>query len=193
MDIKEILYSEIDNIGGKDVIRGQLSTDISNSKHIINTLLDKCSFLLNKDNQVEEDEFVMFGEALLHLLLTMAMIPAERKIVVDNVNIDILIPNTKNLKTDNEKALMIHFLKDKNENINDTIKRISDIQKNKNNIWFVSSKNIKSGHDTFMVSPDSLFVYNNDYAERRIYPFSEILIKIDEFLKNINYNGLKIF
>jgi hypothetical protein len=193
VDIKEILYSEIDNIGGKDVIRGQLSTDISNSKHIINTLLDKCSFLLNKDNQVEEDEFVMFGEALLHLLLTMAMIPAERKIVVDNVNIDILIPNTKNLKTDNEKALMIHFLKDKNENINDTIKRISDIQKNKNNIWFVSSKNIKSGHDTFMVSPDSLFVYNNDYAERRIYPFSEILIKIDEFLKNINYNGLKIF
>ena len=49
MDIKEILYAEIDKIGGKDVIRTQLSTDISNSKQIINTLLNKCSVSLNKD------------------------------------------------------------------------------------------------------------------------------------------------
>ena len=43
MDIKEILYAEIDKIGGKDDIRTQLSNDISNSKQIINALLDKCS------------------------------------------------------------------------------------------------------------------------------------------------------
>jgi hypothetical protein len=190
VDIKEILYTEIDKIGGKDVIRTQLSIDISNSKQIINTLLNKCSVLLNKDNQIE-DEFAMFGEALLHFLLTMAMIPAERKIVVDNIDIDILIPNSKNLKTDNEKALIIYFLKNKKENINDTIRKISEIQKNKNNIWLVSSKDIESNHNTFIVSSSSLSVYD-DYAERLIYPFSEILIKINEFLKNINYTGLKI-
>jgi hypothetical protein len=132
----------------------------------------------------------MFGEALLHFLLTMAMIPAERKIVVDNVDIDILIPNSKNLKTDNEKALMIHFLKDKKENIDDTIRKISLVQKNKNNIWFVSSKGIESNHRTFVVSPSFSL---NDHVKRPIYPFSEILIRIDEFLKNINYTGLKIF
>ena len=60
----------------------------------------------------------MFGEALLHFLLTMAMIPAERKIVIDNIDIDILIPNSKNLKTDKEKALIIYFLKNKKEYIN---------------------------------------------------------------------------
>ena len=145
---------------------------------------------LNKDNQTE-DEYAMFGEALLHFLLTMAMIPAERKIVVDNIDIDILIPNSKNLKTDNEKALIIHFLKNKKENINDTIRKISEIQKNKNNIWLVSSKDIESNHNTFIVSSSSLSV-NDDCAERPIYPFSEILIKINEFLKNINYTGLKI-
>ena len=32
------------------------------------------------------------------------MIPAERKIVIDNIDIDILIPNSKNLKTDKEKS-----------------------------------------------------------------------------------------
>ena len=123
----------------------------------------------------------------------MAMIPAERKIVVDNIDIDILIPNSKNLKTDNEKALVIYFLKNKKENINDTIRKISEIQNNKNNIWFVSSKDIESNHNTFIVSSSSSSLSVNDYhAERPIYPFSEILIKINEFLKNINYTGLKI-
>ena len=123
MDIKEILYTEIDKIGGKDVIRTQLSNDISNSKQIINTLLNKCSVSLNKEGDQIEDEYVLLGEALLHFILTMAMIPAERKIVVDNIDIDILIPNSKNLKTDNEKALVIYFLKNKKENINDTYKK----------------------------------------------------------------------
>ena len=191
MDIKEILYTEIDKIGGKDVIRTQLSNDISNSKQIINTLLNKCSVSLNKEGDQIEDEYVLLGEALLHFILTMAMIPAERKIVVDNIDIDILIPNSKNLKTDNEKALVIYFLKNKKENINDTIRKISEIQNNKNNIWLVSSKDIESKHNTFIVSSSSLSVYD-DYAERPIYPFSEILIKINEFLKNINYTGLKI-
>jgi hypothetical protein len=193
VDIKEILYTEIDKIGGKDVIRTQLSNDISDSKQIINTLLNKCSVLLNKEDHQIEDEFAMFGEALLHFLLTMAMIPAERKIVVDNIDIDILIPNSKNLKTDNEKALIIYFLKNKKEDINDTIRKISEIQNNKNNIWLVSSKDIQSKQNTFIVSSSSssLSVYD-DYAERPIYPFSEILIKINEFLKNINYTGLKI-
>jgi len=196
VDIKEILYTEIDKIGGKDVIRTQLSTDISNSKQIINTLLNKCSVLLNKEDDQIEDEFAMFGEALLHFLLTMAMIPAERKIVVDNIDIDILIPNSKNLKTDNEKALIIYFLKNKKENINDTIRKLSEIQKNKNNIWLVSSKDIESNHNTFVVSSSSSssssLSVNDDYPERPIYPFSEILIKINDFLKNINYTGLKI-
>jgi hypothetical protein len=191
VDIKEILYTEIDNIGGKDAIRTKLSKDISNSKSIINTLLEKCSFLLNKDNSIE-DEFVLFGESLLHFLLTMAMLPAERKIVVDNIDIHILIPNIRNLKLDNDKAILIHFVKDIHENLSDTITKISTIQKNKNNIWLVSSKVLNSNLNTFIISHPSLMpVYDHD--ERSIYPFSEILVKIDEFLKKINYTGLKIF
>ena len=133
---------------------------------------------------------VLFAEALLHFVLTMSMIPAERKISVDDVAVDILIPNSKNLKTDNDKAIIIHFFKDKDENIDETIAKLSQIQKNKNNIWIVSSKEINLNINSFIVSQ---FLLTKNYDNKFNYPFSEILIKIDEFLKNINYSGLKIF
>ena len=129
----------------------------------------------------------------MHFVLTMSMIPAERKISVDGIAIDILVPNSKNLKDDNDKAIIIHFFKDKDENIDEAIAKLSKIQKNKNNIWIVSSKKINNLNlNTFIVLLPSIYS-NNDYDNNFNYPFSEILIKIDEFLKNINYSGLKIF
>jgi len=194
VEIKELLYDEIDNIG-KNNIRAQLSQDISRSRVIINSILNKCSKSLNKDNP-DEDEFVSFSESLLHFLLTVSMIPAERKISIDNIDVDILIPNSKNLKMDNHKAILLHFLKDKNENIDESIKKLSFLQKNINNIWVVSSsvsflKNQNFEFPAFVVSSIS-DTTNNDRGNNLVYPFSEILIKIDEFLKKINYSGLKI-
>jgi hypothetical protein len=107
MEIKEILYAEIDRMG-KNYLRTQLSENLYNSKTIINLLLRNCSGLLNKKD-VSEDEFVSFSEALLHFLLTMSMIPAERKIIIDDIPVDILVPNSKNLKIDNDNAIIIHF------------------------------------------------------------------------------------
>jgi hypothetical protein len=207
VEIKDILYDEIDKIG-KNHIRTLLTNDISNSKSIIDLILNNCSNLINKDN-IYEDEFVSFSEALLHFMLTMSMIPAERKISVDDIPVDILVPNSKNLKMDNDNAIIIHFLKDRNENINEIITKLSSIQKNTNNIWIVSSSspsspsfllnNIFLDIHTFVVS-SSLSIStttttnnNQQDSSRFIYPFSEIIIKIDEFLKKINYSGLKIF
>jgi hypothetical protein len=119
------------------------------------------------------------------------MIPAERKIIVDDVAIDVLVPNSKNLKADNDKAIIIHFFKNNNENIDESIAKFSKIQKNTKNIWIVSSKKIKNLNlNTFVISQ---YYSNNDVNNNFNYPFSVILIKIDEFLKNINYSGLKIF
>jgi hypothetical protein len=207
VEIKDILYDEIDKIG-KNHIRTLLTNDISNSKSIIDLILNNCSNLINKDN-IYEDEFLSFSEALLHFMLTMSMIPAERKISVDDIPVDVLVPNSKNLKMDNDNAIIIHFLKDRNENINEIITKLSSIQKNTNNIWIVSSSspsspsfllnNIFLDIHTFVVS-SSLSIStttttnnNQQDSSRFIYPFSEIIIKIDEFLKKINYSGLKIF
>jgi hypothetical protein len=207
VEIKDILYDEIDKIG-KNHIRTLLTNDISNSKSIIDLILNNCSNLINKDS-IYEDEFVSFSEALLHFMLTMSMIPAERKISVDDIPVDVLVPNSKNLKMDNDNAIIIHFLKDRNENINEIITKLSSIQKNTNNIWIVCSSspsspsfllnNIFLDIHTFVVS-SSLSIStttttnnNQQDSSRFIYPFSEIIIKIDEFLKKINYSGLKIF
>jgi hypothetical protein len=187
VDIKEILYTEIDNVG-KNHIRFLLSNDVYNSKTIINSLFNKCSVLLNKDNPFE-DEFALFAEALLHFVLTVSMIPAERKINVDGIDIDILVPNAKNLKNNSDKAIIIHFHKYKKENMDETINNLSKIQKKPNNIWIVSSNKINLNVNTFIVSPVPYAEKNN---KGLIYPFSDILIKINEFLKNINYSGLKI-
>jgi hypothetical protein len=207
VEIKDILYDEIDKIG-KNHIRTLLTNDISNSKSIIDLILNNCSNLINKDN-IYEDEFLSFSEALLHFMLTMSMIPAERKISVDDIPVDVLVPNSKNLKMDNDNAIIIHFLKDRNENINEIITKLSSIQKNTNNIWIVSSSspsspsfllnNIFLDIHTFVVtsslSISTTTTTNNNQQDssRFIYPFSEIIIKIDEFLKKINYSGLKIF
>jgi hypothetical protein len=209
VEIKEILYDEIDKIG-KNHIRTLLTNDISNSRTIIDLVLNNCSNLINKDS-IYEDEFVSFSEALLHFILTMSMIPAERKISIDDTPVDILVPNSKNLKMNNDNAIIIHFIKDRNENINETIAKLSSIQKNTNNIWIVSSSssllnNIDLDIHTFIVTP-SLSIptaitttINNNHQDsssssssRYIFHFSEILIRIDEFLKKINYSGLKIF
>ena len=189
MDIKEILYNEIDNVG-KNHIRILLTNNVYNSKTIIDSLFNRCSVLLNKDN-LFEDEFALFAEALLHFVLTMSMIPAERKINVDGIDIDILVPNSKNLKDNNDKAIIIHFHKYKKENMEETISNLSKIQKKLNNIWVVSSNNININLNvnTFIVSP---LLHVDKYNKGFTYPFSEILIKIDEFLKNINYSGFKI-
>jgi hypothetical protein len=189
VEIKEILYAEINKIG-KNHIRTLLSNDISNSKNVISLILNNCTNLLNKNNPLE-DELILFAEALLHFVLTVAMIPAERKISVDDVAIDILVPNSKNLKADNDEAIIIHFFKEKDQNIDELIAKLSKIQKNTKNIWIVSSKKIKNLNlNTFIVSQYS----SNNYVNKSFnYPFSVILIKIDEFLKNINYSGLKIF
>ncbi len=187
MDIKEILYNEIDKMG-KNYIRMLLSNNVYNSKAIIDSLLNKCSVLLDKDN-LFEDEFALFAEALLHFVLTMSMIPAERKINVDGIDIDILVPNSKYLQDNNDKAIIIHFHKYKNEDMEEIINNLSKIQKKIDNIWIVSSNNININVNTFIVSP---LLHTDKLDDGFIYPFSEILIKIDEFLKNINYSGLKI-
>ncbi len=184
MEIKENLYAEIDKLG-KNYIRTQLSNDISNSKTIINLIFNNCLNLLNKNNPVE-DEYVLFSEALLHFVLTVSMIPSERKISLNNIDIDVVVPNSKNLKADNEGAIIIHFVKGKNKNVDDSLKKLSKIQTNRDNIWIVSSKDIDVRIKTFIVS--SFSFKPNAYR----YHFSEIIIKMNEFLQNINYSGLKI-
>ncbi len=186
VDIKEILYDEIDKVG-KDQIKSLLHKDLFNSKSIIDVIFNNCLPKLNTVNK-NEDEYVSLGEALLHFLLTVAIIPSERKITINNMEVSIIIPNLKNLNSNHDDAIIIQFLKDKYTNPDDVISKLLSIQPNRRNIWLVSSKDIKKDINEFVISRSPI----KEVGGERILNFNEIIVKIDEFLKNINYTGFKI-
>ncbi|MDQ4074585.1 MAG: hypothetical protein M3162_09835 [Thermoproteota archaeon] len=182
LDVKIILYDELDRMD-KDKIRILLNKDIQYSKSIINSVFKNCQSKLNAT--VETDAYINFGEALLHFLLTVAMIPSERKITINDFEVSVIIPNLKNLKS-NSNALLIKFLDSKSNDYEDIISKLSLIQPDKKNIWLVSTSVLKTETSNFVISME-------DFDENScLFNFNQIIVRIDKFLKDINYTGLKI-
>lgn len=185
MDIKELLYNEINQIG-INYIKTKINSSILNSENIIVQILDKCFEKMSKDNFSESD-ILSLAEALMHFLLTISIIPTERKITINNIEVSILVPNVKGLKIDSSKVLVIQFI---NEN---TLKSISvlnnllKIQPHKENIWLVSYAESEQPPKfrNFVINYRSR---NTDYS----MPFSQILIEINGFLDKIEFSGFRI-
>ncbi len=182
LDVKIILYDELNRMD-KNKIRTLLNKDIQHSKSIISSVFKNCQSKLNA--QMDTNVYINFGEALLHFLLTVAMIPSERKITINDLEVSVIIPNLKNLKSNNN-ALLIKFIDSKNADYIDIINRLSLIQPNKKNIWLVSTSNLKTDMNKFVISMED--INENNY----LFNFNQIVIEIDQFLKDINYTGLKI-
>jgi hypothetical protein len=182
LDVKIILYDALDRMD-KDNIRTLLNKDIQYSKSIINSVFKNCQSKLNAGWDI--DNYINFGEALLHFLLTVTMIPSERKITINDLEVSIIIPILKNLKSNNN-ALLIKFLDSKNNDYEDIINKLSLIQPNKKNIWLVTTSILKTEINNFVISME-------DFNENNcLFKFNQIIVKIDQFLKDINYTGLKI-
>lgn len=129
----------------------------------------------------EKDEAVgVLATGLLHYLLTNALITSQRKVSYDNIEIDIVIPNTKTLEKDPKKALLIHIVKSSDINeINKKIERLERIQSAKENIWLVLSEDIHTKKKSFILSKD-----NNT--------FSKIIFEIAKFSNVGGSNKFKI-
>ena len=94
--IKDILYESINELGEdylqKNILKGNIS-------ETINEILFKTH---NKVGNLEGDSNVNIGKlltSLLHYLLTLVLIPSQRKISKNDIDIDIVIPNLKTLET----------------------------------------------------------------------------------------------
>lgn len=186
MEIKEILYIEIDKIG-KNSLSLQISKDIKNTIIIIDKILSACLPQINNlHNDSEEDGLVVLSEALLHFLLTISIIPSERKIVFDNTKISIIIPSQRSLKDHPDNVLILRFLKDKSFDNTNLFDSLYKIQPNPKNIWIISSRPIKSNFVNFVINP-----YKGKLNDGAI-DFNQIIDKINAFLIQINYSGLKI-
>lgn len=178
MEIKEILYNSIDKHSKyivSDIAQGK-------SSEVIETICKDCKESLDELEGNKSETIGAFAEGLMHYLLTTALIPSQRKIIFNDVYLDISIPDVKILCTSPQDALIISFPKTNDKNIiknrfNDIVK----IQPCKENIWFVLENEIDTEIRTYTINNKGNF------------QFSNIINDIIGFLTNKKQSKLKLF
>lgn len=169
--IKEIFYQEIKK---QDQTKIQKLIQEKKSKLLIDEIISNSVPQINKISDTEK--FGTFFTVLLHYFLTNCVIPSQRKIKKDNVELDLVIPDIQTLNKSPNDAIIIGVPK---TNILSDIKKQTDllekIQPNRKNIWVVLEKKIEIPFQLFDI--DSI---------------SEIINDIEKFLSEHNIKRLKI-
>lgn len=177
MEINDILYQAISDYNEKrivsDIAQGESSTAIS-------TIFSHCIPNLEKVGGNSEVRGSLV-EALTHYLLTIALIPSQRKITLQSIDIDVAVPDAKTLSSSPEDAIVILFPKTSQPRaIKGKIDKLKKIQPKSENIWVVTDE---------PVTVDAK-VYTLDKNE---FTFSNIINDLISFSSNKKQSKLKIF
>ena len=177
-EIKEILYSSIDNHSKyivSDIAQGK-------SSEVIETICEECKEQLDKLEGNKSEIVGTFAEGLIHYLLTTALIPSQRKITFKETYVDVLIPDIKILGTSPHDVLIISFPKTNDVSIiKNRLMELAKIQPTKENIWFVLENKMNVGTRAYTI--------NN----KGDFPFSNIINDVISFLTNKKQSKLKLF
>jgi len=179
MEIMEILYDAI-----KKYQEHKIVSDIAqgDSPQTISTLCNECIPILEKIEGEKFEKTITFAEGLIHYLLTVALIPSQRKIKFDSVDVDVVIPDIATLSSMPENALVITFPKINDPvSIKKRVEELTKIQPHKENIWFVIENEL----------PLEVKSYKVDNSEKE--PFMNIINDIIWFTSNRKQSKLKIF
>ena len=172
--IKDALYAKIDLIG-----QNHIHELLSNGKFI--ELFEKI-YEPVIDSTYEIDEYEKHGtlaESLTHYLFTEMLIPSQRKITFEDIDLDMIIPNTIELQKDSHNAIIIFFVKTSNiQKIKQRIQDIKKIQKDDANIWVISKDGIEIPQSTSKTKKESFSVFLKD---------------AQNFIKTKKMNKLNIF
>ena len=175
--IKQILYSEIENIG-KEKIQAKINSSIESSQKYIDKIMSECITKLTYESNDDDDYNITIAtlcEVLLHFMLTICTLPSERKIRVKNdLILDVIIPNLQSLKIKPDKSIIIQVIKDKTMMDLNKTSQLEFLQPNHENIWLISAKPLSATkYTTYTVFPKNSGLHN----------YSNIIIDIDNFLK----------
>lgn len=175
--VKDILYQELAKITEEKI---QLEISKNKSSKIISEIISKCYPKISQISHNMDEDLGIFAESLMHFLFTIAIIPTQRKIFLENIEIDIVIPNLKTLKKNPKDSLIIVFPKTNNRNlIQKRIVELENIHSIKDNIWLVLQNDLKFKNKTFEI--------NND--EKSLI---KILDEINEFYSSRKQTKFKI-
>ena len=152
MDLKDILYQAISEYQEKrilsDIAQGE-STDA------ISSIFSQCVSNLDKFDWDREADQSTLAEGLIHYLLTIAMIPSQRKINLQSVEIDIAIPDARTLSTNPDEAVIIYFPKtSESKAIIEGLNKLKKVQPRSQNIWLVIDKPIPADAKLYTLDKD---------------------------------------
>ncbi len=178
MEIKDVLYQAISNYQEKRIL-----SDIAQgeSTEVISAIFNYC---LSELDKVEGDRQVALGtlaEGLTHYLLTVAMIPSQRKISFQSVDIDVAIPDAKTLSTNPDEVIVIYFPKtNETQVIMENVNKLKKIQPKSDNIWLVMEKPITVNAKVYTLDKEQ-------------FSFSKIINDLISFSGGKKQSRLKIF
>ena len=160
--VKDILYQELSKITEQQI---QLEISKNNSSKIISEIISKCYPKIQQISNNLDEDLGIFAESLMHYFLTNAIIPSQRKISLNDIEIDIVIPDLRTLQSNPKDSLIIYFPKSANiDLIKKKIQNLEKIQAVKENIWLVLQENSKFDNKTYVIT-DSLNKILDDINE----------------------------
>ena len=172
--IKDALYAKIKNIGQEEIHQLLLKEKFSE-------LFEKIyEPVIHEIQSIEEyEKYGTLAESMTHYLFTEMLIPSQRKIIFENVELDMVIPNTLELQKNSNNTIVIFFVKTSDlEQITQRIHEIKKIQKNDANIWIITKDEIEISQSTYYTTKKS---------------FSEFLKNSKKFINTKKMNKLNIF
>ena len=103
--IKDALYAKINNIGQEEIHQLLLKEEFSE-------LFEKIyEPVIHEIQSIEEyEKYGTLAESMTHYLFTEMLIPSQRKIIFENIELDIVIPNTLELQKNSNNAIIIFFV-----------------------------------------------------------------------------------
>ena len=173
--IKDALYSKINAIGQETIHKLLLEKKYSELFEITYT-----KALQSINTKIDEIEKMgMLAESFTHYLFTEMLIPSQRKISYENIELDMIIPNLVELKKNSDNSILIFFDKSSNNNIiKQRMHAIKKIQRTDKNIWVISKDEINISQRVYRIEKES---------------FSRFLDDIQNFTELKNINKLNIF
>ncbi|KAF6242751.1 hypothetical protein C6988_06100 [Nitrosopumilus sp. b1] len=172
--IKENFYEWVKNFGEEKLVN-ELQ---KNSQKIISKIVDELNSKFIKLKINDDEKMGIFITVMMHYFLSTLLLPSQRKIIHEGIEIDIVIPNLKELKSRNNHALIIDI--PTNQTPSNLGKRLHDLQKIqpvKENIWFLLYEKKNLNCKEFSIVDKT---------------FSNIIKEIKKFTETHSSNQLKI-